>query len=477
MHLLHVVSPPVDRSPCDQDCDGAAIYLSAAGRLSEIAQNAILNAFAQRPDADAVYGDIEIAGRTLKRPAWSPTRLIGEPAACLPLAARCSTLARIGCTISDPALPLRLAETRATVLHVPAVLSRHAVAPEGADIEKINSHLAKIGITATAVEEGSSDRFLQVPANSFGPPLSIVIPTAGQALDEGPESARAVEHCLASIATARRQDIEVILVVGDEYQGDPEEISTGGLAVRLLRRRPGSFNFSSACNQGILAARNELVLLLNDDVEMDSGALDAMAVHFGDFSVGAVGALLRYPDGTVQHAGLVMDNGHPLHPFLGWRPADCRPHGGTVARDVIAVTGACLMSRRSLLLAVGGLSTMLPLSFNDVDLCLKIRRHGHRVIVEPTATAMHHESLSRTAEIFDWEWQRWIERWGEVADPWYHPDYYRPDIALELHLNADHLEPYAQHDHFEPRDTAIVPAAYHPRPLRTRERPPCEEDS
>lgn len=461
-----MVTTPSDTPSCTDECDGAAIYLSDDAEITPIGERAIINAFAQRRGAQAVYGDVEIAGTTTRRPAWSPTRLLSEPAACLPLAVRCSTLTRIGCAISDPALPLRLAEARAVVLHVPAVLSRHSRAPEGADTAEINGHLAEIGIEATAVEDGTANRLRLVPEPRRPLPVSIVIPTAGETLggDQGDGGELAVERCLATIAGDARPNLEVLLIVGDEYQGDPEDVDTSRLPVRLLRRPPGPFNFSSACNQGILAARTELVLLLNDDIELDSGAIDAMAVHLGDSSIGAVGAMLRYPDGTVQHAGMIMDNGHPLHPFLGWRPEESKPHGGTVARDLIAVTGACLMSRRSLMLTMGGLSTVFPLSFNDVDLCLKIRRSGFRVIIEPGATAVHRESLSRKARIFDWEWDRWIDRWGEVADPWYHPDYYRPDDALRLHLNADHLEPLERRDHLEPRDTALIPVAYHARP-------------
>ena len=466
MRLLHVVTSPADGSPCDRSCDGAAIYLGSSGRLSEIGERAISDALSRRRDADAVYGDIEVCGVVERRPAWSPTRLLNEPGACLPVAVRCATLAELGCSVTDPGLGLRLVEHNSLVLHVPSVLSRHPRPPACADVADLDSHLARIGIAATAVEGDRAGRFRLVPDPSEQPPVSIVIPTAGKALGDGIGTELAVERCLARIAATGRPNLEVILLVGEEYQGDPEQIASAGLPVWLERRPPGEFNFSAACNQGILAARNELVLLLNDDTEMDPGAIDAMAVHFGDPRVGGVGALLRYPDGTIQHAGMVIDNAHPLHPFVGWPIEDSQRYGGTVARDVISVTGACLMSRRSLLLALGAMSTHFPLSFNDVDLCLKIRRSGRRVIVEPAATAVHRESFSRVARIFDWEWDRWIDRWGEVADPWYHPGYRRPDDPENFRLNADHLEPTEPRDHCDPRDTAIKVGARRPRTNR-----------
>ena len=477
MRLLHLVSSPSLGSPCDPSCQGAAIYLNDSARLSEIGESAILDALAQRPDAGAVYGDIKIGEIVTWRPAWSPTRLLGEPAACLPLAVRCATLARLGCAITDPALPFRLAETRAVVLHVPAVLSNHSQAPVGADITSIDRHLSKIGIAATVVEGSRSDRFRLVPDPTHQPPVSIIIATAGMALSKERNSELAIERCLDRIAAAERPNLEVILITGDEFQGDPEQIADAGLPTRLDRRPPGPFNFSSACNQGILAARNELVLLLNDDTEIDPGAIDAMAAHFGDTTIGGVGALLRYPDGTIQHAGMIVDDAHPLHPFVGWLPEDSQPHGGTIARDVISATGACFMSRRSLLLSLGGLSTHFPLSFGDVDLCLKIRRSGYRIVVEPQATLIHRESFSRVARILDWEWTRWINRWGEVTDPWYHPAYQRLDDPEHLHRNADHLEPIEQHEHCEPRDTTLTPRVYHARMTATAQNPTPPDNS
>ena len=462
MSLLHVVSPPHSDSTCGEDCRGAAIHLDDSANLSGVAEQAILDALALRPDADAVYGDVEVAGVVERRPAWSPTRLVGEPNAALPMAVRCSTLAESGGDVTDPALPLRLVRNESLVLHIPAVLSVHTRAPAGASRAEVDRHLADLGIAATAVAS-EPGRLRLVPDPGHRPPVSIVIPTAGAVLGDVRSGRLAVERCLERIAATVRSDLEVILILGDEYSGDPERIADAGLQVRLEKRPPGPFSFSAAANQGVLAARNELVLLLNDDTEMDPGAIDAMAVHFGDPSIGAVGALLRYPDGTIQHAGMVIDDAYPLHPFRGWPITDARRYGATVARDVIAVTGACLMSRRSLLLALGGLSPRFPLSFNDVDLCLKLRRSGCRVIVEPSATLVHHESLTRAAVVLESEWAGWIERWGEVTDPWYHPGYLRPDDPECLHRNADHLEPDEHRDHLEGRDTRLRPRVYHAR--------------
>ncbi|MEZ5165574.1 MAG: hypothetical protein R2695_03435 [Acidimicrobiales bacterium] len=146
-----------------------------------------------------------------------------------------------------------------------------------------------------------------------------------------------------------------------------------------------------------------------------------------------------YPDGTIQHDGIVIDDARPLHPFRGsarrGHVAVRRRCGGDVA-----VTGGCLMARRADLLGLGGFSVAFPLSFNDVDLCVRMRRAGWRVVVEPAAHLVHHET-SRSPHIDAAEWDRWIARWGAMEDPWYHPGYRRPDDPRALHRNADHLDP------------------------------------
>ena len=468
MHLLHVVSTSADRPNCEPGCDGAAIFLPDGARLTETAENAILDAFANHTEAVGAYGDIDIEGVVTRRPAWSPTRAVTEPSAASPLAVRCSTLAELGCDISDLTLPLRLAENRAVVLHVPAVLSVHSVAPRGASKTQLNAHLQKIGIAATVESSSHKGQNRLVVDREYCPAVSIIIPTAGIPLSREPGAAISVERCLASIAACRRGNLEVILVVGDEYEGDPADLDHAGLSVSVARRPPGDFDFAAACNLGILKARNELILLLNDDTEADADAVDALAVHFGDSTVGAVGAMLRYPDGTVQHAGLVIDHGLPLHPFKGWHPQETARFGGTVARDVVAVTGACLMTRRSLVLELGGFSALFPLSYNDIDLCLKIRRSGWRVVVEPHATLLHYETLSREPKTYDWEWHRWLDRWGDVTDPWYHPAYRRPNNPKNMHLNADHLEPAEPDRRATPqrvRDHRVSSRVHHQQPV------------
>jgi hypothetical protein len=401
------------------DSDGAASLADAATALA----------------ADAWFGDIEIAGHHQRRSAWSPTGLLADPTTALPAAVRAGWLREYDVQPYDPALALHLAAHGALVGHLPQILTRHNSPLRQPRLEQVVAHVDTIGMPAvvTSTEGG----FAITPRGGFAPEVTIIVPTAGATYPDGQP---AVERLLASLDPLP-DSVRILLVVGDEFRGDADALSLSPSA-SVTRRPPGPFNFSAAINHGLLTADTELVLLLNDDMyACGAGFIAAMALHLADPTVGGVGALLTYPDGTVQHAGVIIDDARPLHPFVGWAPSDAAQHGALTARDVAAVTGGCLMARRADLLAVGGLSTSFPLSLNDIDLCVRLRRTGHRVVIEPAARVVHHETLSRKAAITAEEWDRWIDRWGEIVDPWYHPDFYRPDDPHDLARNANHFPP------------------------------------
>jgi GT2 family glycosyltransferase len=445
MVVLHQV--PAEPAPFDPSIpdDDLVIALPADATLERAGVDALIE-FATDDRADAWFGDLVIAGRVHRRTAWSPTRLLTDPIAAAPLAVRAGWLRAHDTTAAAADLPFRLARERADVVHVTTVLTRHVTVPGRADAAVVAAHLAELAVPAVLDTQGRLQR-----NDDFAPEIDIIVPTAGTALDDG---------TIAAVRLRERLDplpdrVGLVFVVGDEFRGDPAVLRAPGC--RIVRRRPGPFNFSEAVNLGVLHAPSTHVLLLNDDTEPDGPAfVDQMALHLADSTVGAVGALLTYPDGTVQHAGLVIDDARPLHPFVGWSPSDTVPYGGLLAREVVAVTGACLMMRRADYLAVGGLSTSFPLSFNDVDLCLRVQRTIGRVVIDPGATLVHHETLTREPVISADEWDRWIDRWGEVVDPWYHPAYHRPDDPHDLARNANHLEP-------RPDDPERPPQARRPR--------------
>jgi GT2 family glycosyltransferase len=450
-------------------------------RLEPQAVAQLVAALAERADAAAVYGDELAADGSLGprslRPGWSPDSIrcgsdVGEL-----LVVRTSALSDVGVPVDTGVvdrlrIALRLVEADATVLHVPAAVVR---APDrrpsetgrmDATVDAVNDHLQRCRLPAVAVASGESGSVRLEPAFAEPPAVTVVVPTAAARDGTGE---RLVERCLDSLENVEWPDLEVLLVVGDEL-----ECETGDLAfesrhrVRVLHRGPGEFSFARAVNTGALSARGRLVLMLNDDtVARDDVWLGRMAVHAVDPAVGAVGALLLFADDSIQHAGMVMDDARPLHPFVGRRidEGEIRSFVGHT-RTVAAVTGACLMVERRKFLEVGGLSPLLPLSFNDVDLCLKLARHGFRTVMEPSARMTHDEGATRGATIEKWEWDRFVHRWGAVDDPWYHPGYVRPGDPDDPRRDADHIRPaaLAGATYRAPvRDTVIRPRVHHSR--------------
>lgn len=456
MVALHPVpsdSPTLDASIGDDDL---VIALPPDATLDRTGAD-LLTALAAADAADAWYGDLVVAGRTRYRTAWSPTRLLTDGAAGAALAVRAGWLRRHDVRAADRDLPFRLCQGDADVVHVPIVVTHHERPPSAPQPAAVLDHLGRLGVEADLDGGGAV-----IPAaGSSTPAISIVVPTAGAPLPDGTPAVRRLLDRLGPLP----DPVELVLVIGDEFRGDAASLTGPGR--RIVRRPAGPFNFSSAVNLGVLGATRPLVLLLNDDTEPDGhDFLARMALHLGDPSVAAVGALLTYPDGTVQHAGMVFDDARPLHPFVGWDPADTVPHGGLTARDVVAVTGACMLLRRDDFLAVGGLSVGFPLSFNDVDLCVRLRRTGGRIVIEPAARLVHHETLTRAPAISAAEWDRWIDRWGEIVDPWYHPAHHRPDDPHALARNADHLPPRPDDPPVvvQPRRPVLVSRVHRGRP-------------
>jgi ADP-heptose:LPS heptosyltransferase/GT2 family glycosyltransferase len=209
---------------------------------------------------------------------------------------------------------------------------------------------------------------------------------------------------------------------------------------------PGPFNWSRFNNAGAAAAQGEFLLFLNDDIEISQPDwLDALLEHAQRPEVGVVGARLLYPQGTVQHAGQYLANGHARHAFRFADASNPGPFGlASVARDVISVTGACQMMHRRVFKRLGGFEEAHSIVNNDLDFCLRCRQAGLAVIYTPHATLVHHELASR-AELDDvFDEARFSTAWRHrflAGDPFRNPhlapdsDFYgaEPEPAVTLH--------------------------------------------
>jgi GT2 family glycosyltransferase len=194
------------------------------------------------------------------------------------------------------------------------------------------------------------------------------------------------------------------------------------------------FNYSAANNFGARQTDAEFLCLLNDDVApIASGWLEAMLGHFADPLVAAVGAKLLYENKTVQHGGIIVGlAGLAEHVNRGLpREAGGYAHRAVLNQEMSAVTGACLLTRRSAYEETGGMDEGFPIAFNDVDFCLKLRRAGHRIVFCAEAELIHYESLSlghhfsgERAGLEREEVRRMRQRWASVVaeDPFHNPN-------------------------------------------------------
>jgi GT2 family glycosyltransferase len=174
-----------------------------------------------------------------------------------------------------------------------------------------------------------------------------------------------------------------------------------------------AFNFSAIVNAAANAAEADHLLLVNNDVTVDSpGWIEAMLAHSQKPDVGAVGARLVYSDGQVQHEGIALGRLHVAANMETRYPG---------AREVSAVTGACLMTRRSVFTQLNGFDEHLAEAFNDVDYCLRARSAGYRVVITPLAELTHREGASRGRRTPESDRSYFVKRWGamdEIEDPY-----------------------------------------------------------
>ena len=249
---------------------------------------------------------------------------------------------------------------------------------------------------------------------------------------------------LADELVRRREESRLELIFVDHLTTDPRAaaqltaLASSG-AARVLRD-DGPFNYSRLVNRGAREATGELLLLLNNDVELPrENWIEPLARAATLPGVAAAGTLLRYPDGIVQHGGIALGIG-TVAGHLGKRDSvrhDLPWVGVDVAREVSAATAACLMIRREDFVAAGGFDEReLGVSYNDVDFCLRLQAAGRRVVYEPAAALVHHETKTRDPVVDPRETRAVRERWGRRLDedPYVPPGAWRLDEEAHLEL-------------------------------------------
>ncbi|MDQ6861907.1 MAG: glycosyltransferase, partial [Verrucomicrobiota bacterium] len=244
-------------------------------------------------------------------------------------------------------------------------------------------------------------------------------------------------RCIESVVRRTSYENYDIVIVDNDSE-TPEARDYFARTPHRVLHFSGPFNFSAINNFAVEQTQCPWLLFLNNDVEViDSDWLNAMAEHVQRPEVGAVGARLLYPDNTIQHAGVVLGVGgiaqHAFRGFPAEDPGVCRQL--QVTRNYSSVTGACLLTRREVFEEVGGFDEeRLPVTFNDVDLCLKMRRLGYLIVYTPFAKLYHHESATRRRSVEARETDVIRERWPDLLerDPYYNPNLSRERADFSL---------------------------------------------
>jgi GT2 family glycosyltransferase len=267
------------------------------------------------------------------------------------------------------------------------------------------------------------------------PHVTIIIPTC--------DRCDLLRRCLAGVLDRTAYPSFDVVIV-DNRSEEKETIDYLGSLQRDPRVRVAGyaddFNFAAMHNQIIASARGEIVALLSNDVDViGTDWLNNMVAHALDPRVGAVGAKLYYPDGKVQHACVVIGLGGACgHLFHRRDRVDLGPAALLMAsQDVSAVTGACMVMRRSVFAEVRGFDEAFAIDYNDIDLCLRIREHGYRVVWAADAELYHLEAATRGTghnsqdgahqakrDRFQRETARFKEKWKHLLDddPLYNPN-------------------------------------------------------
>jgi GT2 family glycosyltransferase len=429
-------------------------FVDQHDELAPSALQTVAEALAADPDVDVLYSDedeIDNAGRRTRpqfKPDWSPDHLLSTMYTGRLLVVRHTLLEQVGGLRPEYGqsagydLVLRVTERARKVGHVAEVLyhrragstgDEHTAARAATDTRALESALARRGEDAT-VEPGLCPGSYRVRRRIRSAPLvSIIVPFR--------DGAELLRRCVESIhRTAGYDAWELVLI--DNQSWEPE---TAALRRRLekddrvrLVDYPHPYNWSSLNNFGARHARGDMLLFLNSDVEGSSpGWLAAMVEHAQRPEVGAVGARLLYPDGRIQHAGVVMGMGGIVawHAFC-FCPGERAGYLGMakMIRNYSVVTGACMLVRRDAFDAVGGLDESLAICFNDVELCLRMRERGLLVVYTPFAELIHAESSTRGVALEQDEIDVMFRRWAPVIadDPYFNPnlDRRRTEFAL-----------------------------------------------
>ena len=359
---------------------------------------------ARQPDATMVYGDECVGDMPILKPGWSP-RL----ARALPF---------LGCAVfAKPSLFTRS--------EIESVL-RGGDWPVPTSVAPLA--LRRILLARPEPPARKEPRPMAFAPSAEATEAAIVVLTRDQPA--------LLARLVASIRARSKPGTYRLFVVDNGDAGGPAAAVLAELAAApdaVVLSRPGPFNFSALCNEAAAASTEAVLVFLNDDMEvLSDGWLARLSARALEPDVGAVGARLTYPDGRLQHVGVLAGMGGSAGHFGAPAPGDDAGWAGRneVLHEVSAATGACLAVARDKFEAVGGFDAAhLSVELSDIDLCFKLNQRGWQTLIDPAVHLMHEESFSRGGATFrrleKYGDQRatFVARWRHVLrdDPVFHP--------------------------------------------------------
>jgi len=428
-------------------------FAPASARISPDTSQLVFSSSSNRPDAVLFYADdVAAVGEPLDRIRFKPdfnlTLHIAQDYIGAPIIVRRKTYEDVGgfdqtrgtAALFD--LVLRVAEAGGSIARIPKVLiGFDGTRPIANKDDRRAALMARKSFADIELLDDDNHPELLVQHRRFAnvgyPKVSIAIPTR-RTLKPGSRTSY-IEQLLEQLAETNWPMNRLTVIVGDDIVGTPEW-ATYPWPFRLRRietvRNPEErFNYAAKMNLLWREVEDEQIVFMNDDaIPNDADWLRALLSFAVDRSVGGVGARLYYEDGSIQHAGMFPTLRTIAHAWLGW-PADYKTYQdwASTQREWSVVTGAVFATRRTILDQVNGFDERFSLEFNDVDLCLRIRNLGYRIVYNPSAQFSHREKASRgdsnppgeEVALFLSRWARWLEN-----DPSSHPALSRSRMDL-----------------------------------------------
>ncbi len=447
-------------------------FLDHDDELREHALYMVLQELQSHPDADLIYSDEDKITEDGERfyphfkPDWNLELLLCQNYICHFTVVRSSLFRALGGIrkgfdgAQDWDLVLRTSEhtTVDKIRHIPHILYHWRVlegsTAKGADAKPYVTEAQARTVSEYLVRNGAPDaRVVSIPSLSMlrvhypvcepGPLVSVIVPTYNQL----PLLSKCLDGLLDGTSYS---NVEVIVV--DNRSDDPATLEylerlRSDSRVRVVRD-DGPFNFARLNNEAVRVCKGSLIAFLNNDIEVvNPDWLHEMVARLRRPGVAAVGAKLLYPNGTIQHAGVLLGaSGGVADHMLKHHSAHelgyfCR---AVLPQNVSAVTAACMLVSREAFERVNGFDEKaFAVAYNDIDLCLRLRQAGYLIVYTPYAELIHHESVSRGYEDspekrarFEGEVAKMHERWGDLlrADPYYNPNFSldRADFTLAM---------------------------------------------